>query len=109
MGVADLQWAVQEGAEMSQEQYAAMTPEQQAAYWAQWQYYAQYYSAPDPSSAQQYSAGQYPPYQASQLPASVRALRRRGHECIMNKSALTGINMWYHLNAAECITSLKDC
>jgi hypothetical protein len=59
------QWAVQQGAELSQEQYAAMTPEQQAAYWAQWQYYAQYYSAPDSSSAQQYAAAHYQPYQAS--------------------------------------------
>ena len=34
---------------MSEEQYNAMTPEQQAAYWHQWQQYSQQYygAAPD--------------------------------------------------------------
>ncbi len=32
-----------QGAEMSEEQYNAMTPEQQAAYWHQWQQYSQQY------------------------------------------------------------------
>ena len=43
---------------MTQEQYAAMTPDQQAAYWAQWQYYQQcqqqQWGAPD-YAAQQYA------------------------------------------------------
>ena len=46
---------------MTQEQYAAMTAEQQAAYWKQWQYWQQYqqqqWAAPD-YAAQQYA--QYP-------------------------------------------------
>jgi len=34
---------VQEAQEMTPEQWAAMTPEQQAAYWAQWQQWEAYY------------------------------------------------------------------
>ncbi len=35
-----------------------MTPEQQASYWAQWQYYAQYYDAQQQQQQQQQQ--QYP-------------------------------------------------
>ena len=49
---------VRQGGEMTQEQYAAMTPDQQAAYWAQWQYWQQcqqqQWAAPD-YAAQQYA------------------------------------------------------
>jgi hypothetical protein len=62
-----MQWADQQAAELSQEQYAAMNPEQQAAYWAQWQYYAQYY---DQQQQQQYPAAQYQqPTQVTHLAA----------------------------------------
>lgn len=44
-----------------------MNPEQQAAYWAQWQYYAQYY---DQQQQQQYPAAQYQqPNQVTHLAA----------------------------------------
>jgi len=52
-----VQWAIQPGSELTQEQYVAMNPEQQAAYWAQWQYYAQYYD--HQQQQQQYPAAQY--------------------------------------------------
>lgn len=55
-----MQWPDQQGAELSQEQYAAMNPEQQAAYWAQWQYYTQYYDQ------QQQQQQPYPPAQYQQ-------------------------------------------
>ena len=37
---------------MSEEQYNAMTPEQQAAYWHQWQQYSQQYYAAAPDQQQ---------------------------------------------------------
>ncbi len=55
---------------MSEEQYNAMTPEQQAAYWHQWQQYSaqQYYTtASDPQQQQQHDPSvqyaQYAQYQ----------------------------------------------
>lgn len=62
---------------MSEEQYNAMTPEQQAAYWHQWQQYSQQYYAAAPDQQQQdpshqytqdmQSQGQYSQYQVRAL------------------------------------------
>jgi hypothetical protein len=61
---------------MSQEQYAAMSPEQQASYWAQWQaYYAQY---PQQPQQQDYSM-QY----QQQVMLSPRGLKRHVSKCVL--------------------------
>ena len=55
----------QDAVDVTQEQYASMSDEQQAAYWAQWyQYSAHMYQAEPP-----YSAPHQDPYQAYQVPA----------------------------------------
>ena len=48
-----VQGDAQAGGELSQEQYAAMSPEEQAAYWAQWQYYTQYQQGAEQQHQQQ--------------------------------------------------------
>ena len=57
---------------LTQDQYQAMPPEQQAAYWEQWrQYYAQYYQQA-PADQEQYQ-GYYQaqqPYQVASLSSS---------------------------------------
>ena len=61
---------MRQGGEMTQEQYAAMTPDQHAAYWAQWQYWqqCQQWAAPD------YAAQQYAQY-------AVRRMVRAATSC----------------------------
>jgi len=63
-----------QGGEMSEEQYNAMTPEQQAAYWHQWQQYSQQYYATAPDQDHQYA--QDPQYQAQYAQYQVRATLR---------------------------------
>jgi hypothetical protein len=62
-------WLLQ--GELTQEQFNAMTPEQQAEVWNQWQYYSQsqYYAAPQPQ--QQMYAGQEAEYQQYAQPYQV--------------------------------------
>ena len=70
----------EQAGEMSEDQYNAMTPEQQAAYWHQWQQYSaqQYYTAaPDPQQQHYDPAAQYaqdPQYAAQYAQYQVRLL-----------------------------------
>jgi len=96
---------------MSEEQYNAMTPEQQAAYWHQWQQYSQQYYATAPDQGHQY--GQDPQYQAQYAQYQVRAHTSciwwpstQGSGCVnsVNIHWVTLAEMEaHHLSDADCL------
>ena len=76
---------------MSEEQYNAMTPEQQAAYWHQWQQYSQQYYAAMPDQQQDPSLQymQDPQSQAQYGQYQVRACSFCGsHSAVMSTGRL---------------------